>query len=121
MQTMNQPALSAHNATPRRRANPAKMPDVQKASATDIVEASNPGRTVEVEFKLDVPGAQSVAIAGSFNDWNARQTLLARNNGVWTTRLKFPRGKHEYRFVVDGEWGNGPSPTAAVANPLGGA
>jgi 1,4-alpha-glucan branching enzyme len=120
MQTMNQPGISARNATPRRTVSPVKLPDVQKHSANGDAEKSTAKKTIEVEFKLDAPRAQSVVVAGSFNDWGTKKTLLVRNNGAWTARLKLPQGRHEYRFIVDGEWVSDPAAKESVANPFGG-
>ncbi|MBS1714634.1 MAG: hypothetical protein JST30_09900 [Armatimonadetes bacterium] len=58
----------------------------------------------DVDFAFD-PGraAKSVAVAGSFNDWNKDATLLKRDGSVWTVRLQLPPGKYWYKFVVDGD------------------
>jgi hypothetical protein len=60
------------------------------------------------------PGARSVEVVGSFNDWS-RGTLHLRDDnhdGIWDGDAILPAGQHEYMFVVDGErW---------VADPLAG-
>jgi len=60
------------------------------------------------------PGARSVEVVGSFNDWS-RGTLHLRDedgDGIWHGDAVLPAGLHEYMFVVDGErW---------VADPLAG-
>lgn len=60
------------------------------------------------------PGARSVEVVGSFNDWS-RGTLHLRDDnhdGIWDGDAVLPAGQHEYMFVVDGErW---------VADPLAG-
>jgi 1,4-alpha-glucan branching enzyme len=47
-----------------------------------------------------------VFVAGTFNNWNPRQHQLHDNpnSGVFKTTLMLPPGRHEYKFVVDGEW-----------------
>ena len=60
------------------------------------------------------PGARSVEVVGSFNNWS--RGLLHLNDddhdGVWHGAAILPAGAHEYMFVVDGErW---------VADPLAG-
>jgi 1,4-alpha-glucan branching enzyme len=120
MQTMNQPGISARNSTQRRTVSPVKVPEPQKHSANGDAEKSTAKKTVEVEFKFDAPRAQSVVVAGSFNGWDAKQTLLVRSNGAWTARLKLPQGRHEYRFIVDGEWVSDPAAKESIANPFGG-
>jgi hypothetical protein len=51
------------------------------------------------------PGARSVEVVGSFNDW--RRGVLHLNDddgdGVWHGAAVLPAGQHEYMFVVDGE------------------
>jgi Glycogen recognition site of AMP-activated protein kinase len=51
------------------------------------------------------PGARSVEVVGSFNDWS-RGTLHLNDDdgdGVWHGAAVLPAGQHEYMFVVDGE------------------
>ena len=61
---------------------------------------------VYVQFVLEAPGARSVAVAGDFNDWDARHVLEDLDaDGVWTGRIPLRPGVHEYMFVVDGtDW-----------------
>jgi len=75
---------------------------------------------VSVDFKLVAAGAKSVAVAGSFNGWNAKKTPMEKNGDVWQTKLELPRGRYEYRFVVDGKWVSDPSAKESAANPFGG-
>ena len=76
------------------------------------------GGTV-VEFRLVAKKAQSVAVAGSFNGWDAKKDLLKKEGDCWKARLTLPRGRHEYRFVVDGVWLNDPNAKESVTNPFG--
>ncbi|HEV8265345.1 MAG TPA: isoamylase early set domain-containing protein [Gemmatimonadales bacterium] len=66
------------------------------------------------QFVGHFPGARSVEVVGSFNDWR-RGSLPLRdedNDGIWHAAAFLPAGPHEYMFVVDGErW---------VADPLAG-
>ena len=51
------------------------------------------------------PGARSVEVVGSFNDWS-RGTLHLNDDdgdGIWHAKAVLPAGQHEYMFVVDGE------------------
>jgi 1,4-alpha-glucan branching enzyme len=60
-----------------------------------------------VRFSLFAPSAKSVAIAGSFNQWDSEQDLLTGpdKKGLWTITLPLSTGRHEYRFVIDNrEW-----------------
>jgi 1,4-alpha-glucan branching enzyme len=76
---------------------------------------------VQVEFKLTACEAKSVAVAGSFNDWNAKKTPLRKVGDCWTASVELPRGRYEYRFVVDGNWVSDPNAKETAANPFGGS
>ncbi len=61
-------------------------------------------RAVTVRFVLYAPGAHQVAVAGTFNQWDAGATPLVRADaqGLWTATVALPAGRHQYAFVVDG-------------------
>ncbi|HEV7397233.1 MAG TPA: M56 family metallopeptidase [Pyrinomonadaceae bacterium] len=48
--------------------------------------------------------AQNVAVAGTFNNWNQSQYMFARVGDEWICRVNLPRGKYQYKFIVDGIW-----------------
>lgn len=73
-----------------------------------------------IEFVITAPQATAVGLAGSFNEWDASRTPLKRSkNGAWKLKLPLVPGRHEYRFVVDGEWISDPAAAESVANPHG--
>jgi len=57
------------------------------------------------QFVARFPGANSVHVAGSFNDWRSGTIPLrdADHDGVWRAAVVLPAGAYEYMFVVDGE------------------
>lgn len=58
---------------------------------------------VYVQFALDAPEAQSVAVAGDFDGWVGTHTLQdGDGDGVWTGRVPLRPGVHAYMFLVDG-------------------
>jgi 1,4-alpha-glucan branching enzyme len=61
---------------------------------------------VYVQFMLDAPGAQSVAVGGDFDAWGGTHTLEDPDgDGVWTGRVPVGPGLHTYMFLVDGsQW-----------------
>jgi len=70
---------------------------------------------VTVQFVLFAPQAQQVTVAGTFNQWDAAATPLARTGkpGMWAATLQLPAGQHQYTFVVDGaRWVPDPSAPA---------
>jgi 1,4-alpha-glucan branching enzyme len=60
-----------------------------------------------------------VAVAGTFNGWNPEKTPLKKNGEAWERTVALPRGRYEYRFVVDGQWVADPSVRESVPNPFG--
>jgi 1,4-alpha-glucan branching enzyme len=59
-----------------------------------------------VRFRLAHPDAQSVALAGSFNEWSTTSHRMVRErSGTWTIVVPLPPGEHLFMFVVnDAEW-----------------
>jgi 1,4-alpha-glucan branching enzyme len=50
-------------------------------------------------------GAESVFLAGSFNDWDTTCTPMERRgDGSWKAELELAPGRYEYKFIVDGTW-----------------
>lgn len=73
-----------------------------------------------VEFVLQHPQARSVAVAGSFNDWNLTRTPMSLgSDGTWRATVWLPAGRYEYRFVVDGQWMSDPGARESVQNTFG--
>lgn len=76
-------------------------------------------QTLHIEFHDGQ--AQSVCIAGSFNDWHPSATpMLHMSHDRWVKELSLPPGRYEYRLVVDGGWICDPTATEKVPNPFGG-
>jgi glycosidase len=63
-------------------------------------------QTVEKTFSYyaDVP-AKSVSLAGTFNNWdkNAQPMTLSQDGRTWSTSVKLPYGRVQYKFVIDGD------------------
>jgi 1,4-alpha-glucan branching enzyme len=74
-----------------------------------------------IHFEFTSSAAESVAIAGSFNDWQPNATpMIALGQGRWAKDLALPPGQYEYCLVVDGEWITDPLAKETVPNPFGG-
>ena len=80
----------------------------------DVADASNnldrssqgPAHVSDAGTRFEVchPGARSVAVIGTFNDWSAARGRLARGaNGCFTGELAVPPGRHRYQWLIDGE------------------
>jgi 1,4-alpha-glucan branching enzyme len=59
-----------------------------------------------VDFELQAQPGAKVFLAGTFNDWDAAQVRMhdRSKDGFYRTSLLLPKGKHEYKFVVNGVW-----------------
>jgi len=57
------------------------------------------------QFVGHFPGARSVEVVGSFNNWSRGMLHLRDDNhdGIWHGDAVLPAGQHEYMFVVDGD------------------
>ena len=61
--------------------------------------------TKEIQFSLNgFANAKKVILAGSFNDWNEKNTKMQKTATGWAINLQLTGGKHFYKFIVDGEW-----------------
>jgi 1,4-alpha-glucan branching enzyme len=97
----------------------AQTPTIQPAPVAQqpkpTVAAAKPNR---VSLELVKPEAKSVSVAGSFNGWQPESMKGA--NGRWFGDLAVKPGRHEYLFVVDGQWIPDPKAKETVGNPFGG-
>ncbi len=55
------------------------------------------------------PNAKKVNLASSFNNWSTINTAMVKEGKVWKTTIKLNKGKHLYKFIVDGEWMTDPA------------
>jgi len=135
--TVKQPAKAKAAAAPAQAVSlaksvePAKPAAVSKPAApakpVQAVKPTEPAKPVaapapaepKVRLEFSKPGAQSVAIAGTFNSWQPEQAS-ATSNGAWVKELNIAPGRYEYMFVVDGQWMADPNAKEFSPNPFGG-
>jgi putative ABC transport system permease protein len=56
----------------------------------------------KIVFKLyEHLDADSVTVAGDFNNWNIKEKLLTKIDDHWETSVMFAPGEYEYKFFVD--------------------
>jgi predicted phage tail protein len=74
-----------------------------------------------VVFVTLYPRADTVQLAGDFNNWQPAETPMEKvgDSGIWQAKLKLPSGRHRYRLVVDGQWQQDPYNEAKELNPFG--
>jgi len=60
----------------------------------------------KVSFQVTVEPGSEVFVAGSFNNWDPTQHRMRDNpgSGHCKASLLLPPGRHEYKFVVNGQW-----------------
>jgi hypothetical protein len=49
-------------------------------------------------------GGNEVFITGSFCEWNKRLKMNKNKNNIFEVELFIPKGKYEFKFIVDGSW-----------------
>ena len=77
-------------------------------------------RPVEVELTCEAPQAETVFVAGDFNQWRADDLRMRQDEtGTWKVKVWLAPGRHEYRFIVAGEWQDDPHASARVPNAFG--
>ena len=101
---------------------PAKMVrvDLQERMEDILKEELPKFNFTEVSLFLNAPDAQSVYVAGDFNDWKVDdKSMMQQEDGTWKLKVNLVPGRYRYRFVKDGEWIEDPSNTNRTMNPYG--
>jgi chromosome partitioning protein len=105
--------------------NAQRQADEPQASADIDAKLSDYYGVNQIEdalvFVTLYPRAQSVNLAGDFNNWEPEKTPMQRvgHSGVWQSKLKLPEGTYRYRLVVDGQWQQDPYNESTELNPFG--
>ena len=74
----------------------------------------------KVTFEYYAPQAQTVYLAGTFNDWDKKACPLKKGpKEKWTLELSLPLGRYEYRYFVDGVWENDQRPVECIPSAFG--
>ena len=106
------------------------QPNAQVATSDDRErEFTLPGPVIPVAavpavyaapFTYIDPSAKSVAVVGSFNDWDATANVMTRSSdSVWSTNVMLAPGRHEYQLVVDGKWIADPATQRSAQSEFG--
>ena len=97
MKTMVDPACNTHKC--------GQHPETCKK---EVAQAPDKNK---VSFHLLADPGSNVFVAGSFNGWNPAQFRLSAHpqDNLFGIELTLPPGRHEYKFVVNGEWRLDPS------------
>lgn len=95
---------AAKTKTGRRTVSSKKAPK-KRAAPKSKAKKKAAKRTKATAITCQAEHAGAVFIAGTFNDWNPEATPMKRApSGRWRVALQLPPGRHEFKFIVDGEW-----------------
>ena len=85
------------------------------------MKKSTETKSKRVSFQIANEPGSNVFVAGSFNNWDATQLQMRDNpdSGVYKIVLLLPPGRHEYKFVVNGEWRMDPGCSEWAPNNMG--
>jgi 5'-AMP-activated protein kinase regulatory beta subunit len=75
----------------------------------------------KVTFRVVAAPGSEVFVAGTFNDWNPKEHALHDNpdSGHYAGTLVVPTGRHEYKFIINGDWRVDPNSSEWVPNGQG--
>ena len=83
--------------------------------------SKTPIKRKRVTVTFEAPHAEGVSLLGDFNQWNEKKHPMKKGQqGMWEKIIVVPRGRYEYRFMVDGQWHNDPANHRVCANAFGG-
>ncbi|MFA5780034.1 MAG: glycogen-binding domain-containing protein [Elusimicrobiota bacterium] len=105
---------------PVKRERPTEVPVGQKAA---VEEKTGYPRITEsgVVFRYYADSAQKVFVAGTFNNWDGRKGVMAKNpDGFWEAILKIKPGRYTYKFKADGVWSVDPQNPVSADDGKGG-
>lgn len=73
----------------------------------------------KVSFSIKCDGRVSkAAIAGDFTGWKPT-AMRKQKDGTFSVSIAVPAGRHEYKYILDGNWTHDPDVRDAVHNSYG--
>lgn len=102
----------------------AEVPQEEKMEFSDKMKEKIANETTELftkRFFIEAPGAKSVYVTGSFNDWSLDDgcRLKEVSDGQWVSEVKLKPGLYKYQFIVDGVWRDDPNNPRKERNSFG--
>ena len=81
-----------------------------------------PPKVWNIEFTLTASTANTVAVAGDFNNWSPSEASMhKKSNGEWATTVRLPAGRYLYKLIVDGKWIADPDNPSREPDAYGGS
>ncbi len=81
--------------------------DPAKASMDDGKGNQNTFLVIKPNYRFFLRGhknSKKVSVTGDFNDWNQEVLPMQKTEDGWIADIFLGRGKHKYKFIVDGHW-----------------
>jgi 1,4-alpha-glucan branching enzyme len=92
----------------------------QRKQAAKQVKMRGGLKMKRVTFQLNADAGSQVCVAGTFNKWSATAHKLKHNGkGGYSLSMLLPPGRHEYKFLVNGQWQLDPNCARQVGNAFG--
>lgn len=80
---------------------PAPVRPVGRPRVSIVSVGPQEARGTRVEFRLPKTAASSVALLGTFTEWEPR--AMNRTSDGWAISLVVPQGSHQFAFLLDGQ------------------
>lgn len=92
---------------------------VQKSKP--VVKESKTRSNKRIKFIYNDEPGKKVYLAGNFNNWTPYEKQLKdkKKTGVYEYSVILPKGKYEYKFVVDDKWTMDPNCPEWTHNDMG--
>jgi 1,4-alpha-glucan branching enzyme len=96
--------------------------EFKQAWSPTVIQSLGPRFVLgSIIFVASFPQANTVCIAGDFNDWNPGKTPMKKSfDGSWQASVRLAKGIYKYLFVVDGNWQQDPHNNQTEPNEYGG-
>jgi 1,4-alpha-glucan branching enzyme len=82
-------------------------------------KAAPAGAKKPVQFRIVADEGAQVYLVGSFNGWDAKKHQLRFKDGAHTITVTLPKGRHEYKYLVNDGWCHDPAAPESVMNEFG--
>ena len=89
-----------------------------KKTTKKTVKKLNPNEKL-VKFQIQAEAGSEVYVAGSFNAWDPKANKLRKVKDMYATSIVLPKGRHEYKFVINGVWHVDPNCPEWQPNSMG--
>ena len=70
-----------------------------------MARSSSDGKK-RVKFEIKAESGKKVFVAGTLNEWKSNDKAMKEKgkSGVYSTTVLLPKGRCEYKFIIDGVW-----------------